>query len=151
MPNWTSILLGFALVLALTWFWYGRGLHERALKAVRRYCIQQGLILLDDTVVLHQLMLWPNSQGKKCLLARCYHFDFTLNGLQRHQGTLILVGAQVLKIDISSVNLTRLDLEPEPMTESVKPERQHLAPVIQLAEWRRLHPKPAKNREHSHS
>lgn len=149
MPNGTSILLGFALVLTLTWFWYGRGLHERALKAVRRYCIQQGLILLDDTVVLHQLMLWPNSQGKKRLLARRYHFDFTLNGLQRHQGTLILVGAQVLRIETPAY-LTALELEPEPVIEPIKPE-QHLAPVIQLAEWRRLHPKPAKNREHSHS
>lgn len=147
MLSWTHILWGSLIMLALAWFWHGRGQHERALKAVRRYCIQQGLILLDDTVVLHQVALLTNQQGKKHLV-RYYHFDFTLNGLQRHQGTLTLAGAQVLKIELPTCLPESKPIEPRTTDFSCS---QRSAQIIQLSEWRRLHPKTPKNREQSQS
>jgi len=85
------------LVVALI---YGLGSirsKELARSAVHAHCRKQGLVLLDDTVVLKRLALCRNGLGR-VVLRRQYRFEFSSDGDLRYSGEVILSGRQVQAI-----------------------------------------------------
>lgn len=68
--------------------------RERALEAGRAACARNGLQFLDDTVAGAGLRLARNDAGE-LRFRRVYAFEFSDNGNNRRQGSIVVVGAEV--------------------------------------------------------
>ena len=90
--------LFLCLVLAFIYLIWGMRQQRRqqALQYLRRYCQQQALQLLDDTLVLEQ---WSVKSG---LLTVKFRFEFTSTGAERYCGFLILQGRRVTSVDLAA-------------------------------------------------
>lgn len=90
--------LFLCLVLVFIYFIWGIRQQRRvqALKYLQRYCQQQQLQLLDDTLVL---VKWSIRSGQ---LALEFNFEFTSTGAERYLGRLILVGRRIDSIDLAT-------------------------------------------------
>jgi Protein of unknown function (DUF3301) len=83
------------LIAMLTWFWYDTmRARERAVRAGKQRCEQEGLQLLDETVALCALRLRRNGSGRLAL-RRVYAFEFSDNGNNRRAGSVTLLGGNV--------------------------------------------------------
>lgn len=71
-------------------FWRAHGLRERALAITRRYCQQQHVMLLDESVGLQKLRL-KKTAPRQWRLVRTYGFEFTVSGAERYQGHITLI------------------------------------------------------------
>jgi hypothetical protein len=93
------LLVGIAL---LAWFWLDSlRAREIATGTMKEVCRRHGVQFLDDTVALARLGLRRDPVGQ-LRLRRTYRFDFTLTGVDRRAGTVVMVG--------SSLELMRMDL-----------------------------------------
>ncbi|MBX3692031.1 DUF3301 domain-containing protein [Dokdonella sp.] len=81
-------MLAAGVALAL-WF-DAQAARERAILHCRRLCDETGLQLLDHTVSLRRISL-QRWQGRVGLLRR-YGFEVSLDGTDRHPGTISFVG-----------------------------------------------------------
>jgi hypothetical protein len=91
-------LLGLLLLVAfLAYALVAIRSKERARSVVHEYCHRQGLVLLDDTVVLKRLSIQRSSDGRIALRRR-YRFEFTSDGELRYSGEVVLSGRHVLSI-----------------------------------------------------
>lgn len=124
------LLMLFATACA--WLWHAHGLRERALELVKQHCARTDIELLDDNVALRRLALLPDARGRK-RLARVYGFEFTVTGEQRHEGSIILFGKHLGRIELAAHPLR----EPPPS-----------AQVIEMQQWRALHQEPDNNTRH---
>ena len=91
-------LLGLlALMLGLAWFWHDSlGARERANDAANETCAEVGARLLDGTVAFRSLQaVRPGDGGGGFRLRRTYIFDYTLDGVTRRQGFVLLTGQGV--------------------------------------------------------
>ena len=75
---------GFA---AIAWWRLLKG-KELARHAAAAVCRHHGLVLMDDTVMLHSVQLRKEDPVRAWGLK--YRFDFAENGLLRHGGTVLL-------------------------------------------------------------
>ena len=93
----TDIIL-IILLLAICQFWsVSLKASEVALRAVKAYCKNQDLLLLDGYVALTGLWLKRDENGK--LRAwRSYCFEFSATGTERYNGKIILLGHQIESI-----------------------------------------------------
>ena len=89
------VVLGTA---AYIW-WHGRGLKDKALTVVKRYCDEQQLQLLDEGVVLDKVRIARGESGLFCLRRR-YRFEFSSTGDERYYGTLDLLGKRIQSIKL---------------------------------------------------
>ena len=89
----------FLIGLAGYLWWHGRGLKDGALVAVRRYCDQEGLQLLDESLVLRGLKPGRDDQGMLCLKRR-YRFEFSSTGDERYQGDVVMTGRRIRQIQL---------------------------------------------------
>lgn len=71
--------------------WHNAQFRDIALRHTRRYCEQQGIQLLDDSMVIRQIRPCRHHQGW-LQLQRTYEFEFTASGAYRHRGTTVLQG-----------------------------------------------------------
>lgn len=94
-----SILLTALVILGAIYWLRARDLKQFALQAASRHCESLDLLLLDESVVLKSLKWMRNVQGQRGL-ARCYEFEFTVNGRERYTGEIILHRRRVLKINL---------------------------------------------------
>lgn len=91
---WLGLLLG-----ACYYWWKAHGMKEAALAAVRRYCRDMQLELLDDTVVLKAF--WFKRDGRGHLrMWRTFLFEFCSTGEERYSGRIILLGTTVESIQL---------------------------------------------------
>lgn len=89
----------FSLVAVLYLFWNKQQqARVLALKVVRKHCEQQGLQLLDDTLLLDGLQLRKRGVGWR--LIRCYRFDFSSTGDERYAGQIHLAGRRVEQLEL---------------------------------------------------
>lgn len=116
-------LLALAVLGIALWIWIDT-LHvrERAFFHAKKACRETGVQLLDETLALHRL--WIARRGLNGLaLRRIYHFDFSVQGTDRLQGTVSLIG-----VDLESITLDegggRLLL-----TETTPPDKDQLPPA----------------------
>lgn len=87
-----NTLLALALIAAVVWFWVdGLGARERALAACTRACREVGVQLLDQTVAVSRLGFARGGSGA-LQIQRVYAFEFTMDGVGRRSGHVLLTG-----------------------------------------------------------
>lgn len=91
-------MLGFAL---LGWFWHDSlRAREQVLSACARACRNADVQLLDQTVALARLRL-VREHGR-LVPARDYAFEFTVDGSERWQGRVRLVGRRIDQLQMDT-------------------------------------------------
>ena len=94
-----SNLFAIFFLLLIGWFWLDSlRAREIALGICKAACEARGLQLLDQAVVLRRLGLSWRADGIR--LRRVYRFDFSEEGVGRHNGYLVLRG-----IDLDELSL----------------------------------------------
>ncbi len=84
--------------LAVGWAWMeALRARETALAACARACRQIDAQLLDETVALQALWFARDGSGQMRWRRR-YGFEFSLDGVGRHRGEVILLGRRVLSL-----------------------------------------------------
>lgn len=107
------------------WLWHNHGLREKALARVKQHCQKLELELLDENVAFQRFRLARDAQGRR-RFARIYGFEFTVNGEQRHPGTITQFGAHSALIELA----------PYPFEIKTPPST---ANVIEMSQWRQEH------------
>lgn len=91
----TGTLLGLLLIGALIWLWMGAlAAREFAIRAGQQLCRANGVQLLDQSVALGRLRLQRTSTG--FAVERRYHFEVSLDGMDRGHGHLDVVGRELV-------------------------------------------------------
>jgi hypothetical protein len=89
-----------ALLVLLLWLWQNTlRIRELAIVAARQTCSRQQLQLLDGTVVLHRLGVKRSPSGHLAL-RRTFLFAYSEDGLERHTGFIIMLGAQIEQVGL---------------------------------------------------
>jgi hypothetical protein len=87
-------MLLLLLILAGAYAWQNAlRARERARMLCFDLCTQANVQLLDQTVALQRMRLIRGAHGLQ--LRRDYRFDFSIDGRDRHRGTLSLVASEV--------------------------------------------------------
>lgn len=108
-------LLPFLILLAIAWAWLdGARAREMATALVRRYCDNRDLQLLDDTVALTRMGLRWTGGGLR--IRRMFRFDFSLEGVGRRTGYILMLGMKLESVDDG--------LPPEDSTGEAAPQPQ---------------------------
>jgi hypothetical protein len=95
MTDLLLALLGAGLGL----YWWQRALECRALanEAASELCANEGLVLLDGTVAFQGLRLARDARGRH-RLERRYAFAYTVDGMSRAQGAVVLLGGELAHV-----------------------------------------------------
>ena len=97
-----SLLFWATVVAAVISFWWRSDkIKHGALAQVSRYCKNQNLQLLDQTLVLKSVWLDRNEKGS-LVFRRKYSFEFTSTGEIRYQGRVVLYGALLHSMDLEA-------------------------------------------------
>ena len=89
----------FALAI-LVWFWQNSlRLREFAINKCKTSCKTMDLQLLDETVALHKISISKDKRNLIKLLRR-YHFEFSLDGYDRYEGSITFLGQNVDHIQL---------------------------------------------------
>jgi len=92
--SWTLLALLVGM-LAAAWFWHDSlAARERANLAANDACRNAGAALLDGTVAFRRLDP-VRVAGGSLQLRRTYVFDYTLDGVTRRQGFVVMTGRSV--------------------------------------------------------
>ena len=93
-----SGLTGIVIIaLVLAYWWSTLRAKEVAYAAARRYCLSEGLQMLDDSLVQKRLRLTRGRAGK-LRVVRLFAFEFTTTGEERYQGCVELSGMTVMDV-----------------------------------------------------
>jgi hypothetical protein len=103
-------LIELLAVLALggaVWFWVNSlKARETGIAAARRACLREAVQLLDETVVGRGLRLVRDEDGR-VVLRRAFEFEYSVSGDDRHVGSVVLEGREVVLVDVSAHRLAR--------------------------------------------
>jgi hypothetical protein len=95
----TSALVWIGLVGLFAWLWLdGARARELATGIAESMCRRRGLQFLDGTVSLQRIGLRRGPHGMQ--IRRLFGFDFSIEGVGRHSGYLILLGNAVERFDL---------------------------------------------------
>jgi hypothetical protein len=91
------------LILMAVWYWWDtQRCNEIALFVCRKKCIDAGLQLLDATVIRQRTWLRKGPTGLQ--ICRLYSFEYSADAAadygQRAQGHVVLIGKQVVEINM---------------------------------------------------
>ena len=91
----------FLVILCLViWFWQDTlRARETAVSRSRRYCQDIHYQFLDDTVSLSSMEPGRNLSGRFAF-HRYYHFEFSLDGANRFNGTAHMIGDRLQSIQL---------------------------------------------------
>lgn len=105
------------LVLALLgWLWLdGARAREFAITLARRYCENRDMQFLDDTVALVRMGVRWTREGLR--IRRMFRFDFSLEGVGRRTGHVLLIGTRLEAIDDGLPEPTEPEQPVEPTRE----------------------------------
>lgn len=88
------------LLALIAWFWFDSlKAREAGIRAVRLACEADGLQLLDETIALTSLKPARNEHGRLAL-RRVYQFEFSDTGDNRRRGSVHLLGARVVLLNV---------------------------------------------------
>lgn len=94
-------VLGLLALCAGVWLWLDSiKVREVGVGAARHACRQEGVQLLDDTVVFRSLRLARDGDGR-LKLQRVYDFEYSSTGNNRFRGSVMLLGQEVGLLDVS--------------------------------------------------
>jgi hypothetical protein len=83
---------------ALVWLWLDSlKAREAGMREARAACAEEGLQLLDDTVAIRSLRLARDDAGR-LRLQRTYVFEYSDSGDDRRQGSVTLLGHDVVLV-----------------------------------------------------
>ena len=88
-------LVGFAGVF----WWKTQDVKLYALRAAKKRCDEEGLQLLDQSVVLRGVKLKRDHNGRMHTCRR-FMFEFSSTGAARYRGYVEMMGRQVVSISI---------------------------------------------------
>lgn len=89
-------------------FWYDTiRAREAGIRAARDSCAREGVQLLDDTVAFRSLRLGRRDNGR-IALRRVYDFEYSGTGNDRYRGSVMLLGTDVVMLDVSAHRAGRL-------------------------------------------
>lgn len=98
-------LLGVLALGALVWFWFDSlKAREAGIDAARRACVREAVQFLDETVVGHRLRLVRDARGH-VVLRRAFEFEYSVSGDDRHVGSVVLEGREVVLVDVTAHRL----------------------------------------------
>ena len=87
-------------VAILVWFWQIiLRFREHAMQKCKTICRDMDLQLLDETVALHKFTLCRDNSREIKILRR-YHFEFSLQGHDRYEGSITFLGEGVDHIQL---------------------------------------------------
>lgn len=99
MISFPELLALFALG-AVVWFWFDSlKAREAGVEAARAACEREGLQFLDETVVGRGLRPARDEDGR-LTLQRAFDFDYSRSGFDRHHGSVVLRGREVVLLDL---------------------------------------------------
>jgi len=91
-------LLPLLAILLLAWIWLaGARAREFATVLARRHCEHRALQFLDETVSLARMGIRWTKDGLR--VRRMFRFDFSLEGVGRRTGYVLLLGTRLELID----------------------------------------------------
>ena len=91
MNNITLLLL----LASVVWLWYESLRHrEHAIRSCKKDCKEMGVQLLDQTVALGSISL-KRDFNRRLKFVRRYNFEFSVDGDDRHRGSIVLLGDSV--------------------------------------------------------
>jgi hypothetical protein len=94
----TGGLIPVLLLMLVAWIWLiGARAREFATLLARRHCTQRNLQLLDETVALARMGVRWTDAGIR--MRRMYRFEFSLEGVGRRIGYVLILGDRVEAID----------------------------------------------------
>ena len=100
-------LAAVLLLGGLVWFWFDSlKAREAGIDAARRACLREAVQFLDETVVGHGLRLARDERGP-VVLRRAFEFEYSVSGDDRHTGSVVLEGREVVLVDVSAHRLAR--------------------------------------------
>lgn len=95
-------LAALAVAGAVGWFfWDSLKAREAANAAIRPACVAAGFLFLDDTVALERVRPQRDEDGR-VRVGRVYRFDYSDTGDNRRRGSVTLLGARVLRVDLGA-------------------------------------------------
>jgi hypothetical protein len=98
----------FVALGCIAWLWYDTiRAREVGVRAARESCAREGVQLLDDTIAFRSLRLARNDKGHMAL-RRVYDFEYSGSGNDRYRGSVMLLGDEVVMLDVSEHRAGRL-------------------------------------------
>lgn len=95
-----QLLFWLTLMAALLAFWWHSDqIKNLTLQQIARVCHQQGLQLLDQTMVLSGLWLVRDPDGVLAIRRR-YRFEFSSTGTSRYSGEVVLLGRSIVSLEM---------------------------------------------------
>lgn len=93
-----TTLLPIVALFLIAWLWLdGARAREFATTLARRYCEHRGMQFLDDTVALARIGVRWTREGLR--IRRMFRFEFSLEGVGRRVGHVLLLGTRLELID----------------------------------------------------
>jgi hypothetical protein len=90
------------------YLWRSGQFKGRARSLALNHCKQLELQLLDDSMVITGL--WPvRSVAGSLVFRRTYRFEFASIGDRRYQGEIVLIGMQLVHIELETYKLPSTD------------------------------------------
>ncbi len=100
LPATMSSILYLIVIAALVWFWSDSvSARELAIARCQRACKEVDVQLLDQTVRLARITIARMATGRM-QLRRHYRYDFSINGQDRYQGRISMLGRRVEHIHL---------------------------------------------------
>lgn len=96
LTNLATLLL---VALAIVVIWQHIGIASMAERVARQRCKQEGVVLLDQTIVMHTFRL-TRSTHSLFTLERHFRFEFSTVGDVRYQGDIIFKGKRLISISL---------------------------------------------------
>ncbi|NBS16056.1 MAG: DUF3301 domain-containing protein [Gammaproteobacteria bacterium] len=83
------------LLMLIAWFWsVSMKSREIGLHLVKKACVDEGVQLLDESIVCTKLSFHRQRTGQWAI-QRVYQFDFSEDGLNRRRGAIHLLGSEL--------------------------------------------------------
>lgn len=103
--NLTDLLIVLVLGLLVGWFLSSIRVRELAVEAVKQASRRDDFQLLDQTVQLSRISLSRNPEGR-WRVWRQYRFDYSLDGVERLEGFVIMLGNRLQAVVVREPDAT---------------------------------------------
>ena len=115
----------------LVWIWLaGARARELAVLLARQLCERRGVQLLDESVGLRRLGIRWTDAGLR--LRRMFVFDYSVEGVGRHQGYILLLGTQLELVDWDRSDGADGEAAKDPADadQAIEPPAEHKGTVV---------------------
>jgi hypothetical protein len=89
-----EVAIGLMVAAYAAYLFQALRVRELALQAARRSCHSDGVQLLDQTVSIRRISMSRDERGN-WRVWRQYHFEYSVDGVERERGHVIMLGARL--------------------------------------------------------